>query len=51
MRLDQDWHVHSVYSDGRCTVEYKILHAEAAELTLFGCVDHVRRNPHPPDTT
>jgi putative hydrolase len=44
LRLDEDLHVHSTFSDGVDTLERNL--AAAAELGLkrLGCVDHVRRD-------
>lgn len=42
IRLDQDWHVHSRFSDGSGSLEENIAAAEHRNLSLLGCVDHVR---------
>ncbi|MEL6545717.1 MAG: PHP domain-containing protein [Myxococcota bacterium] len=42
--LNEDMHVHSVYSDGKGTLEENIEAAERAGLTRLGLVDHVRRD-------
>ena len=44
LRLDQDHHVHSTYSDGKNTIWENVRAAEARGLTRLGCVDHVRRD-------
>jgi putative hydrolase len=46
-RLDlarQDMHVHSIFSDGRNTIEENVVAAEQLGLTDLTCVDHVRRD-------
>ena len=42
MRLTQDLHVHSTFSDGKSTMEENLAEAEARELATLGMVDHVR---------
>ena len=42
IRLDQDHHVHSTFSDGQHTVLEMALAARAAGLTTLGFADHVR---------
>lgn len=42
IQLDQDMHVHSIYSDGRATVATNLATAHALGLTQITCVDHVR---------
>jgi putative hydrolase len=42
--LRQDWHVHSVFSDGTARLEENIARAMSLGLTRLGCVDHVRRD-------
>lgn len=44
LRLDEDWHVHSTFSDGADTLERNIEAASSRGLTHLGCVDHVRRD-------
>ncbi|MDB4917650.1 MAG: hypothetical protein JWM95_5294 [Gemmatimonadetes bacterium] len=43
-RLDEDHHVHSVFSDGIDTVEANLAAAQALGLTHLGFVDHVRKD-------
>ena len=40
--LLEDHHVHSVFSDGKTTIEENIAQAERCGLRRLGCVDHVR---------
>ena len=40
--LLEDHHVHSVFSDGKTTIEENIVAAERLGLQRLGCVDHVR---------
>jgi putative hydrolase len=42
--LDEDFHVHSTFSDGTDSVEANIDAAARRGLTRLGCVDHVRRD-------
>ncbi len=42
IRLDEDMHVHSTFSDGRDSLEDNLLAAVGRRLTRLGCVDHVR---------
>ena len=42
MKLTQDLHVHSTFSDGKSTMEENLAQAEARELATLGMVDHVR---------
>jgi putative hydrolase len=42
IRLAEDHHVHSTFSDGADTLECNLAAARAAGLTRLGCVDHVR---------
>jgi len=42
--LDEDWHVHSTFSDGVDTIDANIVAAAARGLQHLGCVDHVRRD-------
>jgi putative hydrolase len=42
--LDEDFHVHSTFSDGADSVEANIAAAARRGLTRLGCVDHVRRD-------
>lgn len=44
IRLDEDWHVHSTFSDGADTLAANIASAESKGLRRLGCVDHVRRD-------
>jgi putative hydrolase len=44
IRLDEDLHVHSTFSDGADTLEQNLAAATAAGLRRLGCVDHVRRD-------
>jgi putative hydrolase len=44
LRLDEDWHVHSTFSDGTDTLEANVAAAVERGLTRLGCVDHVRRD-------
>ncbi len=44
LRLDEDLHVHSAFSDGRSSVEENIAAAWERGLWRLGCVDHVRRD-------
>jgi putative hydrolase len=44
IRLDEDLHVHSTFSDGVDTIEQNLAAATAAGLKRLGCVDHVRRD-------
>lgn len=44
LRLDEDWHVHSTFSDGTGTLESNVAAAVERGLTHLGCVDHVRRD-------
>jgi putative hydrolase len=44
IRLDEDWHVHSTFSDGADTVEVNVDRAVWRGLRRLGCVDHVRRS-------
>ncbi len=44
LQLDEDWHVHSTYSDGKGTLEENLSAAEAAGLTLLCFVEHVRKD-------
>lgn len=42
VRLDEDWHVHSTFSDGHDTVDANVRAAETAGLRTLCLVDHVR---------
>jgi putative hydrolase len=42
VRLRQDMHVHSTFSDGRDSIADNVAEAEALGLRALGCVDHVR---------
>lgn len=44
VRLDEDWHVHSTFSDGVDTLAANIESATARGLRHLGCVDHVRHD-------
>lgn len=44
MNLNEDHHVHSIFSDGKATVEQNIERAAALGLTFLACVDHVRES-------
>lgn len=44
IRFDEDWHVHSTFSDGAATIEQNIHAAEARDLRRLCLVDHVRRS-------
>ncbi len=44
IRLDEDLHVHSTFSDGKGTVEENVAAATELGLRRLGCVDHVRAN-------
>ena len=44
IRLDEDWHVHSTFSDGADTVDVNVARAAWRGLRHLGCVDHVRRD-------
>jgi putative hydrolase len=44
VRLDEDWHVHSTFSDGADTLAANIASATERGLCRLGCVDHVRRD-------
>ena len=44
IRLDEDLHVHSTFSDGADLLEQNLAAATAAGLRRLGCVDHVRRD-------
>ena len=44
IRLDEDWHVHSTFSDGADTLAANIDAARSRGLRHLGCVDHVRRD-------
>lgn len=44
IRLDEDWHVHSTFSDGADSVEVNVDRAAWRGLRRLGCVDHVRRD-------
>lgn len=44
LALDEDHHVHSIFSDGADTLETNIAAAERLGLRRMGCVDHVRRD-------
>jgi putative hydrolase len=44
IRLDEDLHVHSTFSDGADTVEQNLAAATALGVRRLGCVDHVRRD-------
>ncbi|MEM1025213.1 MAG: PHP domain-containing protein [Myxococcota bacterium] len=44
MRLDEDHHVHSTFSDGKHTLRENTRRAEEMGLKVLGCVDHVRRD-------
>ena len=44
MRLDEDMHVHSTFSDGKGTVWDNVNAAELCGLRRLGCVDHVRHD-------
>jgi putative hydrolase len=44
LRLDEDWHVHSTFSDGTDTLAANLAAAAERGLTRLGCVDHVRRD-------
>lgn len=42
LNLDEDWHVHSTFSDGQDTVDRNVSVAERRGLRLLCLVDHVR---------
>lgn len=42
--LDEDWHVHSTFSDGKSTLAENVAAARARGLRTLCLVDHVRRN-------
>lgn len=44
IRLDEDWHVHSTFSDGVDSLEANIARAAELGLRRLGCVDHVRHD-------
>ncbi len=44
LRLDEDHHVHSTFSDGKGTIVDNIAQAERRGLKTLVCVDHVRRD-------
>lgn len=44
LRLDEDFHVHSTFSDGVDTLEANLLVAVNRRLARLGFVDHVRRD-------
>jgi putative hydrolase len=44
LRLDEDFHVHSTFSDGVDSVEANVAAAAQRGLVRLGCVDHVRRD-------
>ena len=44
IRLDEDWHVHSTFSDGADPLDANIASAESRAMRRLGCVDHVRKD-------
>src|SRR5262249_5861051 len=44
LRLNEDFHVHSTFSDGADTIERNVATAAELGLVQLGCVDHVRRD-------
>jgi len=44
LHLDEDMHVHSVFSDGKSTLEANVARACSLGLRRMVCVDHVRRD-------
>jgi putative hydrolase len=44
LRLDEDLHVHSTFSDGADSIEANLAAAAQRGLARLGCVDHVRRD-------
>jgi len=44
MKITEDMHIHSTFSDGAGTVEENVQAAIAAGMTKMCCVDHVRRD-------
>src|SRR5881394_91578 len=44
IRLDEDWHVHSTFSDGADSLDANVERAAWRGLRHLGCVDHVRRD-------
>jgi putative hydrolase len=44
LALDEDWHVHSTFSDGRSTLAENVAAAQARGLRTLCLVDHVRRD-------
>lgn len=44
IRLDEDHHVHSTFSDGTTSIAENIVVAGERGLRKLGCVDHVRRD-------
>ncbi len=44
IRLDEDMHVHSTFSDGKNSLSENLQEAERIGLRRLGCVDHVRRD-------
>lgn len=44
MRLDEDMHIHSTFSDGKGSLRDNIDVAESLGLQRIGCVDHVRKD-------
>jgi putative hydrolase len=42
IRLDEDWHVHSTFSDGRSSIQENVQAARVAGLNTLCLVDHVR---------
>ena len=44
LRMDEDFHVHSLFSDGTDTIAANVAMAAERGLLHLGCVDHVRRD-------
>jgi putative hydrolase len=42
LHLNEDWHVHSTFSDGVDSLEANVASAAARGIIRLGCVDHVR---------